>query len=269
MGTISDMATPNEVRGVRVAAYFWVRSIVFLLGLGAVTWGGLYLPLFWQQSSLEHMTSEVLLGHAFKMELLLDETRKAEATERSSFCNPTTLRDVAILRLAVLDKAIAASDRTLIDSAYSRLNDDARSALSCSPADPFIWLTLFWLDAAKRGLGPDGARYLRLSYALGPNEGWIALRRNRLAMAVFAQLPADLANDAIDEFVKLVDTGRLYPEAAAVFAGAAPAVQSRIVERLKTANAISRQIFARALYDKGLDVNIPDTVIPGLRSWER
>ena len=52
----------------------------------------------------------------------------------------------------------------------------------------------------------ENANYLRLSYALGPNESWIALWRNRLAFSLFERLPTDLSDDALDEFIKLVDT---------------------------------------------------------------
>ena len=150
-----------------------------------------------------------------------------------------------------------------------RLLDVTRRALVCAPADPFVWLTLFWLEAGKSGLSSDNARYLRLSYALGPNEGWISLWRAKIAFALFEQLPADLADDALDEFVKLIDTQRLYSETATIFANATPVVQKRIIDHLKNGAAIPRGIFARTLYDMGLDVKIPDTVIPGLRSWER
>ena len=133
-----------------------------------------------------------------------------------------------------------------------------RRALSCAPADPLEWLTLFWLDAGKSWFTPEDGNYLRMSYALGPNEGWIALWRVRLAVALFERLPTDLSNDAIDEFIKLVDTERLYSETATIFASGAPAVQNRIVERLKAAKAIPRQEFARALYDRGFALDIPD-----------
>ena len=83
-----------------------------------------------------------------------------------------------------------------------------------SPGDPFVWLTLFGLDAARNGLTPGNERYLRLSYALGPNEGWIAYWRVQLALAQFERLPTDLSNDVLDDFVKLVDTQVLYQEIA-------------------------------------------------------
>lgn len=252
------MAIRNEARGDRMAAaYFLVRAFVWLLGLGAVAWGGLVLPLFWQQATLNRVAVELLQGHDFKTQFLLDEAQQAEAAERSSFCNPTELRNVVILRLNILNQAIASTNRTLVEAAYAPLYAASRRALACAPTDSFVWLTLFWLDAGKGGFNPDNANYLRLSYALGPNEGWIGLWRVRLALARFARLPADLSEDAIDDFIKLVDTGHLYSEMAAIFASAAPATQSRIVAQLKTAKAIPREIFARTLYDGGLDVNVP------------
>jgi hypothetical protein len=253
------MAIPNEAHRVRMAAsYFFVRTFVCLLGLGAVAWGAFLVPGFWKQAPLNQVASEVLQGHMFKGQALLEEAGELDAAEKSSFCDPTELHNAVVVRLAILNEAIAAKDDHLIETAYEPLYNSTRRTLACAPADSFAWLTLFWLDIAKHGFQPADADYLRLSYASGPNEGWIALWRNQLAIALFRQLPADLSNDAIIEFVKLVDTGGLYSQAAAIFASAAPAVQGRIVGALKSAKPIPRQIFARTLYDQGLNVDVPD-----------
>jgi hypothetical protein len=257
------MAIPNEVRDFRMAsAYFFVRTFVCLLGLGAVAWGAFLLPLFWEQAPLNRVASELLQGHIFKRQALLEEAGEVDAAEKSSFCDPTELHNAVVVRLAILNEAIAAKDHQLIETVYGPLYDSTRKTLACVPSDPFAWLTLFWLEIAKHGFQPDNAVYLRLSYALGPNEGWIALWRNQLTIALFQRLPADLANDAIEEFVKLVDTGGLYSQTGAIFASAAPTVQSRIVGGLKSAKPIPRQIFARALYDRGLNVDIPGVESP-------
>ena len=238
-GTITAMAIPNKVGGVRIAAiYFLARTFICLLGIGAVAWGGFVLPLFRQQAPLNRVASELLQGRTFKIQTLLEEARQVVAAEPSSFCNPTELHNLVILRLAIPDEAIAATDQTPVDSAYMPFYNLARRALACSPADPFVWLTLFWLDAGKSGFTPKNANYLRLSYALGPNEGWIALWRVRLALALFERLPTDLSDDAIDDFIKLVDTEACIRETAAIFASTTPAVQSRIIEHLKTAKAL-------------------------------
>ena len=242
---------------LRVAtAHFLSRAGVCLLGLGAVAWGGLALPLFWQRAPVSRVVSGILQGHTYKMQWLLDEAQKADAVGSSSFCNPAALHNAVVLRLVILDEAIATTNQAAVDSAYGTLDHRTRRALACTPADAFGWLTLFRLDVAKRGLQVENASYLRLSYILGANESWIALWRNKLAFSLFERLPTDLSDDALDEFIKLLETGHLYSEVATIFAAATPAVQSRIVARLKATKAIHRNMFARAVDDLDLDANI-------------
>jgi hypothetical protein len=76
----------------------------------------------------------------------------------------------------------------------------------------------------RNGFRPDDVKYLRMSYRLDPNEGWIALKRNRLAFEKFDQLSTDLAESAIGEYVALVKSG-LYEQAAEILSG--PAWQAR------------------------------------------
>ena len=264
------MATRNEIRGARTSAIEVLARIFFILvGLGAIGWGGFFLPIFWRQSPTHHVAMAYMQGRGFSGQVLLKEAQQVTAVIDSPFCDPTALHDAVMLRLAILDNAIAAANQTLVASGRDALYDTTRKALSCAPADAFAWLTLFWLDASRKGVTPDDANYLRLSYTGGPNEAWIGLWRNRLAIALFAQLPPDLSDDAIDEFIKLLDTGRLYQQTVAIFASAVPAAQNRIVDHLETANATARGIFVRELYDRGLDMKIPDVEIPGLRPWER
>lgn len=251
------------------AGPFVLSCGVRILGMAAIVWGGLVLPSVWQEGSLGRVATEILEGQVFSQQALLAQDRHVEAIERSPMCIPNQMHDAVILRLAILAGAIKEGSQTPVDSSYGALRAATVGALACVPSDAFAWLTLFWLDVGRRGLSVDNMQYLRLSYALAPNEGWIALWRNRLALSVFEQLPADLSDDALDEFVKLVDTGRLYSETATIFAKAGLSTKHSIVKRLAKASTIPRALFARKLYDMGLDVEIPNTTIPGLRSWER
>jgi hypothetical protein len=104
---------------------------------------------------------------------------------------------------------------------------------------------------------------------MGPNEGWIAFWRVRLALALYARLPSDVEINAIEDCINLVDRHVMYKETATILANAAPGVQSSIVEHLSGLNRVTRQMFARAPYDKGLDLKIPNTVVPDLQPWER
>jgi hypothetical protein len=243
-----------------------VRIAICAVGVVAIGWGVFFLPLFWQQGPLNRVASQVREGHTFKRQTLLGEGRRLEAVEQKSFCNPTELLDLVVLHVAILNNATAGADRTLLDSDYAAADDAARKALYCEPSDSFAWLVLFWIDASKYGVDTKNVHYLRMSYAFGPNEGWIARWRNRLAIAVFQQLPSELEDRAVVEFGKLLETGEMYAEAASIYASAAPEVQSRLVAQLKTAKAAPRRVFAATLYDKGFDVDIPGFEKPA-RPW--
>jgi hypothetical protein len=244
------------------------RAIAVALGALGIIWGVLLLPRFFQAASLNHVAAEIVQGHVFTHKAMAQEALKAEPEVSLSLCDPTDLHNAVVLRVAMLNDDLAQKKQSLVDQLYASLYELARNALACAPSDGFTWLTLFWVDATKRGLRSENLAYLRMSYEVSPNEGWIALWRDRLAMTVFDRLPPELASKALDEFVRLLDAGQLN-EMASIFESAPANVQQRILQQLKAANPIARQIFARVLYDRGLDIVIPDTAIPGQKSWER
>jgi hypothetical protein len=244
------------------------RALLCSAGIGAVAWGGFVFPVFWQQIRLDQMASEYVEGRTQPMQSLLDETRRTEAAERASLCNPLTLHDIVILRLAIVEEAMQQRNIHLISSTYSPIDDAIKESLACAPTDSAAWLILFWQELTKRRAAQtDMMNYLRLSYTLGPNEGWIALWRNRLAIAMFEQLPDDLKDDALREFVGLVDTERLYPETIQIFGEAPPPVQALILRRFEQTAPIPRQIFATALHEKGLGQGIPKAWIADTKAW--
>jgi hypothetical protein len=262
------MAIPNE-GGVQIRpAFVLARIFVLTLGLGAVTWGGLVLPVFRQETPVNRVASELLKGRSFKLDTLVAEVQKASQLP-SEFCNPAELRSSVVLRRAILNDVAASGQVSPSNSAATALDTSTRSAVACSPADSFIWLTMFWLDAAKHGLTLENERYLRMSYARGPNEGWIAYWRVQLALAEFANLPEDLLKDVLEDFVKLINTQVLYQETAEIFVRAPTSARSRIIDSLRNADAIPREAFAKVLSDRGLDVSIPATKSPELRPWRR
>ena len=262
------MATPNDIASrPKPKVNHLTRILVCLLGVGAIGWGLFALPLFWQESSFRSVAAKLLQGDSFKPQLVSDEAQKAEKAAQYQFCNPDALRSLFVLRLFILTGAIETANRELAAASYTPLDEAARQALACAPVDSFVWLALFWLDAGKYGLNARNASYLRLSYVLGRNEGWIALWRVRLALLLFERLPADLATDAVDDFINLVNTGQMYGKTATIFKDASPAIQSRIVEQLKGTRIAARQIFARELHYRGMDIEIPGLEKPAARPW--
>jgi hypothetical protein len=268
--TMPDMATPSERQSFQSLAAGWsARAFVCLLGIGAVAWAGFVLPSLWWQIPLNSIAAEYVQGHNLPLQSLSEEARRIKTLEQASPCNPTALHDRVILRLSILEEAVTQHVEPLVGSARTPLYEAIRDSLACAPADPVVWLTLFWLSVRGHDVQPRNIGYLRLSYAFGPNEGWISLWRNRLAMTLFERLPADVADHALDEFVKLVGTGRLYSETVAIFASVSPVIQSRIVRQLKNSSAVSREVLASLLYDRGIEIKIPNTTNPTLEPWDR
>jgi hypothetical protein len=243
------------------------RASLLALAGAAIAWGVAALPTFWRQSALERTAAHVLAGDPFKPELLEALIPAVEAAEQADYCRPEATRSAAILRLRLAEQAVAEGERMSIDGRLAALRDSIRRSLACSPADPFLWVVLYWVESARNGFQPRYLDYLRLSYRLGPNEGWIGLKRNGLALAIFERLPPDIAELAISEFVGLLDTG-FYPETAAILTGPGWRVRELLLPRLKDVNERYRQAFAREVYRQGYDVSVPGVPPRDTRPWD-
>ena len=138
---------------------------------------------------------------------------------------------MAVLNLYLYEEAFAASRADLIDTRLRNLLRSVKAALNCAPADAYLWLLLFSIENASGGFKADNLAYLRTSYLMGPHEGWIAIKRNPVALAMLPGLDPALAQTVLDEFASLVQNG-LYEEAASIFAAANPIVRERLLARV-------------------------------------
>jgi hypothetical protein len=238
-----------------------VRCVLFIFGLSALSWGIAGLYAFEQQSSIERIAHRVILGEPFNTTLLRRQIPIIEGIENATWCRQPALRSAAIIRLRMVEAGRPTSED------LRSLDNTIRSSLSCLPADPFLWLVLFWVESAQNGVKPASLDFLRMSYQLGPNEGWIIFKRNPVAFAIFALLPSDLATDAIDEFLSLIKS-ELYQQAAEILSGPAWPVRDTILPRLAALPQENREGFARIVSSKELDVSIPGVALPKSHPWQ-
>jgi hypothetical protein len=253
----------RSYRGLMVAA----RISIVTLGAVAALWGLTSFPIFWQQSPVERTASQVIAGAPFKTNALMSQISAVEAIERATYCRPGSLRSAAIIRLRLVEDIISSGDRAPNDENMNALGQSIRQSFACSPADPFLWLVYFWMQSTQNGRTSEQLKYLRISYQLGPNEGWIGLKRNHIAFAIFEQLPPDLAENAIDEFVALLETG-LYAQVAEIFTGPAWHVRNVILPRLKSIADWRRELFVKAVDRLGYDIDLPSTEKLDRRPWQ-
>jgi hypothetical protein len=231
-----------------------LRSCLIAIGCIAMWWGIVEFPAFWRETTAKGIAGRIVAGDPFKADVLTRQVFILSDVERSAYCYPDALRNAAIIELRAVEVAEAAGDRS--QQRLDKLHTAILNSLSCAPADPFLWLALYWLESTKNDFRPNALQYLQMSYRLGPNEGWIALKRNPLAFVRFQQLPPDLAKEVVDEFISLVQTG-LIPQAVDIFSGPAWPERDLILSRFENVADKDRKLFADTLYDHGIDVNVP------------
>lgn len=223
-------------------------------------------PLFGRSSAVAQVASHIIAGEAYKPDVLNALTAQWDARP-SATLRASNFSKIAVICLRLAEEAIGHGDRLVIDARLDTVAHVVNEAIANTPSDPFLWLVLFWLDNRRNWLRPEALRYLRMSYALGPNEAWIALKRNHLSLAIFPALPAELKEAAISEFIGLVNSG-LYDDAADIVTGPGWPERDVLMGRLKDLKDADRRGFAKVLYDRGVDgVSVPGIEPPPPRPW--
>ncbi len=244
-----------------------VRLFTVGLGAAAIAWGIFNFPYFVRKAPLLEVARQIIAETPFRVDVLDKLLADADAAEQDSLCRPRAMRAAAILKLRVLELTYTGDDVALIDPRAKELDEAIRDSLSCAPADAFLWQVMFTVESTRNGFRPEYLEYARMSYRLGPNEGWVALKRCPVLLAVFERLPPDLADNVVDEFGRIVENG-LYPDAVRILTGPGWRVRDRLLRRLEHVALSQREQFARLLDEQGFDVTVPGVVLPE-HPWRR
>ena len=250
------MSPRRATRAPPRPAIVCLRVVLVCFGLGAIIWGAYLLPVFWNQATLGSAVVQIQGGQSFRPEALNALAVSAGQPDERPFCIPVLLRDAAIIKIRESEVAIASGERNVIDLRLEAAQAAVRRSLQCAPADPFLWFAEFWLENNISGLRPRNFDLLRMSYRLGPNEGWIMLKRNRYAAALYPQLPADLRESAAHEFVRLLNSD-FVTDAAQIFLGPGAAMREVILGRMGEVSLARREFFVKLLRGQGYEGTIP------------
>ena len=227
-------------------------------------WSLFAAPLFWQQASLEQLASSVIAGESFNPEGLAAVADRVDLT--SLALRPSLAGKLAAIRLRLLEKSLATGELKDIDSQYAAFDDIIMQSLKNSPADPLLWAVSFWLRNTTHGFTRDHLGFLAMSYKTGPNEGWLAARRNALALAIYSELPDSMADMVADEFAGLVQS-RFTSEAVDILLGPGWPLREKLISKLKDVDIVARQRFALAVYKEGYNIVVPGIDQREFRPW--
>jgi hypothetical protein len=235
-----------------------------IIGTFSIWWGITTFPVFWLDSHLDHMAESILNEEQFKKENLQSELASA-ASHENAWPRPESLRSATILQLSLTEPPSTSNEKPAVPD-LDQLQASARRSLSVTPADPLLWLVLFWANKMKDDRSQNNFANLRMSYRLGPREGWVASRRNYIALANFADLPDDLKEAALTEFKDLVVSG--YDETATlILAGPGWAIRDKLLFSLKDAPDDAKRRFASSVDELSDDIVVPGVERPEPRPW--
>jgi hypothetical protein len=257
---------PQDAIKVKVFRFVFSRIVLCFLGFGAVSWSlSAFGPLS-SASSLDQVSQRILQTEPFQLPLLRAVAKEADAASLDQRDRPETLREIAIVNERLLEQDIFEARRTAIDPQLEVTRKAIERALSAAPSDSFLWLMLYWVRTARAGFSESNLPLLRMSYLTGPNEGWVAIRRNRFTFIAAPFLPPDLLDRSQTEFVTMLASG-FVDETADVFVGPAWTQRDLLLVRIENLPVNVKQRFARRVYDLGYDVSVPGIARFGDRPW--
>ena len=242
------------------------RVVLMATGMFSVWWGISTFPIFWHDARLEHTAYASSMASSSNLRScktcspmpiwtkLGPVRRLSEALRSFGSALPN--------RPPALRKATRRFPGLLVD----QLEASVRRSLSAAPADSFLWLALFLSTRMKEGGSKDDFGYLRMSYRVGPHEGWVAGRRNYIAFDHFPELPQDLADAAVTEFRDLVGSG-YFITAAKILVGPGWPIHEMLLRRLEDAPVEARRQLAFVAKARGYDIEVPGVERPEPRPW--
>lgn len=233
-----------------------VRLLLVALGLCGAVWGAAASLSSRSDVFVQRVARNIIAGEPVRADFLKRITADLEAVERKAVCHPFGTQGAAIIRLRLFEEAFSAGEREEIEQKFGLVRRAIHASLACAPADPYIWVVLFWLETTQTGFQPLHLKYLDMSYRLGPNEGWIGLTRVRLALANWPRLSAQLAETVTAEFSALVANGA-YSFAAALLRGPGWPARDALLSGLRDQPEHKRKQFQNAIYRAGLGLKVP------------
>lgn len=170
----------------------------------------------------------------------------SDAAEVSDFCAAATASKFIIARLSLLENVRLQSKEEEAIFEAGQLASDNHRALTCEPTQSFQWLLQSWIAEMTRDVDSSTWQSLAMSYETGRYEGWIAVRRSRIALADFDAAPERLRDSMIREFKVLLDFN-FFDDGVHLYESASAAGKERLDEAVAALGISKQQSFKRHL----------------------
>lgn len=243
----------------------FVRGLLALLGLLGVLWSSAVAPSFWLTALAHEVSVGIIADDRFKPGALGAMLALMETQSNAFILQPQFSKAKALLGLRVAEEAMGWKSSEDTDREMEGAEAKLRSALCLTPMDSFLWLMLYSVETARYGFELKNFALLGQSYMTAPLEGWIALRRNKVALAILPMLNGPSQENVVSEFAAMVESDFI-DYAAFNLTSVGWEHRERLLSGLEHADIIRREAFAKKLARDGVKASVPGIEIDE-RPW--
>lgn len=254
--------------GSRLVARLVFRLPFVAFGFAAIAWSFWMFPGFLRGMTIERMAARIITTEPYKLDALNTVLGFNEVVVPPGLCRPSNARAAAIVQIKVFETTFDEGGGEDLDREQQNLIDRLARAFECAPADPYLMLALFWQRNVATGLDAKSLAFLDASYRLGPNEGWVAFRRNRFAAVLLPNVSPELAEKILLEFKRLL-ASQFFQEAIDIYRAADVESRKRLFAQAANVDDQSRRAFYSYLRSADLDPPELRAADSELRPWLR
>jgi hypothetical protein len=253
-------------RDVSVVLIWPLRAACMAFAATTIAWVCFVISPLWAESQLRDVTDGIVSAATFKPEVLasLDPTFLAGASTRPY---PDLVRTEALVRLRQAELANNGNAASPQTPAFMAALDAATRAVSVAPSDSYLWFGLYWLAVTTHQPDSSAKPFLSMSYRTGPNEGWIAARRNPMAFRLYPVLDADTRFQVVTEFQNLAMSQEYVGFLALTLSSVPEASQKQLLSLLANTPEENRKSLSNMLFQLGVDTPVPG-IVRGDRPWD-
>jgi hypothetical protein len=233
----------NKLFGILRGPYLR-KGLIFVLSCAGLAWGLQVFPVSEKIDEFRSLRSQLLRSETFSQQALATELSISNSQVPNE-CDSDAQVALLLIEMRLAEASLRAGDVTQFDQHARSLQLRVKRTLSCAPRQSFVWLIAFSLAVLHGQLDSDSIGMLTLSYKTSPDEAWIAIRRNFVAVPIVQLLPEALSQKVLSEFQQLIRDG-FEAEASRSFLRATGPVRSLLQARVERLDEPRQEAFWKA-----------------------
>jgi len=225
------------------------RLLIAILAAAGLAWGIMILPASETADELRDIEAALLHNEEFSAGAL---SRRLASIDPSTLdaCDTHSQGALSLIEMRLTQSALLAGNTKEFSDHSASMDARLRRTLACAPHHSFSWLMAFALDVLHGRINDHSFQLLAMSYSTSPNEAWVAIRRNPLAVRLFESAPENLKPSILKEFRLLVING-FSKDAASSYRGASEATRALLRTSVDELNPKQQNSFRDALDQLG------------------